>query len=79
MVLLFFAVIVTVFALVKGQYKFMLMGVEAGLYGSAQELLLIPEWARYSLWLELGGQLCLLALALTAIWFAAGKEKKDEA
>lgn len=77
MILLFLAVIVAVYALIKRQYVITLMGVEIGIYGALQELLQKPELAQYSLWLSLGGKLCLLGLAVTAVWLAAGRGMED--
>lgn len=77
MVLLFLAVIVAVYALIKRQYVIALMGVEIGVYGALQELLRKPELAQYGLYLSIGGKLCLLALAVTAVWLAVGRGMED--
>lgn len=75
MILLFMAVIMVIFAFVKRQYKFALIGVEAGLFGSVQELLQKPELVPYTGFLNLAGAVCLFAIVLTVILLAAGGKR----
>lgn len=75
MILLFMAVIMVVFAFVKRQYKFALIGVEAGLFGSVQELLQKPELAQYGNFMNIAGALCLFLIVLTVILLAVGGKK----
>lgn len=77
MILLFLGVIVMVFAFIKRQYRFALVGLEVGLFGTVQELLQKPELAQYGALLDAVGSVCLLAVTLTLIMLAAGGKKKD--
>lgn len=77
MILLFLAVVMLIFAIIKKQYKFTLVGIEVGLFGSVQELLQKPELAQYSELLNVVGCVCLLAVTLTLILLAVGGVKKD--
>lgn len=78
MILLFMSVIMVVFAFVKRQYKFALIGLEAGLFGSVQELLQKPELAQYSAYLTAAGALCLFLIVLTVILLAVGGKKDGQ-
>lgn len=78
MILLFMAVVMAAFALIKKQYKFVLIGVEVGLFGSVQELLKKPELAQHTMLLRITGVVCLFVLVLTVIWFAVGGKKDGE-
>ena len=78
MILLFVAVIMAIFALVKRQYKFVLLGAEIALYGSLQELLQKPELLQYGGLLGIGQTVCLLVIVLTVILFAVGGKKHGE-
>ena len=77
MILLFLAVVMLIFAIIKKQYKFTLVGIEVGLFGSVQELLQKHELAQYSELLNVVGCVCLLAVTLTLILLAVGGVKKD--
>lgn len=77
MILLFLAVVMIVFAVIKRQYKFTLVGLEVGSFGSVQELLQKPELAQYGELLRAVGSVCLLAVTLTLILLAVGGKKKD--
>ena len=77
MILLFLAVVMLIFAIIKKQYKFTLVGIEVGLFGSVQELLQKPELAQHSELLNVVGCVCLLAVTLTLILLAVGGVKKD--
>lgn len=78
MILLFMAVIMVIFAFVKRQYKFALIGVEAGLFGSLQELLQKPELEAYADLLNIAGAACLLFLVVTVILLAVGGKKDGQ-
>ena len=78
MILLFIAVIMVIFALVKRQYKFVLLGAEAGVYGSLQELLQKPELVQYAKILGIGQTVCLFVIVLTVILFAMGGKNHGE-
>lgn len=78
MILLFISVIMVIFALVKRQYKFVLLGAEAALYGSLQELLQKPELVQYAKLLGIGQTACLFVIVLTVILFAMGGKNHGE-
>ena len=76
LILLFAAVILLVFSLVKGKLTFALMAVAIGAFGSCQELLQKPELAGHSDLLTVGAEVCVLAVAGLSVWFAAGRRQK---
>lgn len=76
MILLFAAVILLVFSLVKGKLPLALMAVAIGAFGSCQELLQKPELAAYGDLLVIGSEVCVLAVAGISFWFAAGRRQK---
>ena len=75
MILLFISVIMVIFALVKRQYKFVLLGAEAALYGSLQELMQKPELVQYAKLLTVGGIACLFVIVVTVIVLAMGGKR----
>lgn len=76
MIFVFFAAVLLIFALFKKQLPFMLMAVGIGCYGTVQELLLKPELSGYNDLLVLGGELGILIVVATVIWFAAWRKRK---
>ena len=77
MIFLLAGLVLVVFAVIKGQFGFALVGLATGFYGTAQELLQKPELAQYAELLRVGKDVCLLVMAITVILLAVWRARKN--
>ena len=76
-IFLFFSVILLIFTLVKKQLPLVPLAVSVGLFGTFQELAQKPELAGFGDLFGILGEVCLFAVAVTVICFAAGRRRSD--